>query len=202
MNFQELVRYIEQAGVHAHLFGTEKVGGYHIQQNPTEFASFLGFLRERPQIRRYLEIGSASGGFIRCIHELVGFDQAVMIDDGSYQGEMQDANIAGFREKVKRFTCDSHGPVAKLALQDETPFDLIFVDGDHSYEGVMKDVELVLPYAAADTLIAFHDVQCGLVPDVQRAYEELLASGKLVEITRYISVDSDHRFGIGVCRLP
>lgn len=37
------------------------------------------------------------------------------------------------------------------------PIDLIFIDGDHSYEGVRADWELFLPHMSPFGLVAFHD---------------------------------------------
>jgi len=37
--------------------------------------------------------------------------------------------------------------------------DILFIDGDHSYEGVKKDFELYLPFVRENGIIAFHDIQ-------------------------------------------
>ena len=36
--------------------------------------------------------------------------------------------------------------------------DLLFIDGDHSYEGVKKDFEMYSPLVADGGVIAFHDI--------------------------------------------
>jgi hypothetical protein len=36
--------------------------------------------------------------------------------------------------------------------------DFLFIDGDHSYEGVKKDFEMYSPLVKSGGLIAFHDI--------------------------------------------
>lgn len=43
--------------------------------------------------------------------------------------------------------------------------DLIFIDGDHSYEGVKKDWELFFPYLNKQGIVIFHDTLWSLQPD-------------------------------------
>lgn len=43
--------------------------------------------------------------------------------------------------------------LASLGLK----FDFIFIDGDHSYPGVKKDYESVLPYVSENGVMVFHD---------------------------------------------
>lgn len=209
--FTQELAYVEEAGaLEVEFFNAKKFGGYFLQQVPEEFAAFLTFMRcfEKGSLKRYLEIGSASGGFIRCIHERLGFEEAMMIDDGGWQPEGQELNIAAFAEKVKRCVpCDSHGDDAHAfteAFGEHGIIDLIFVDGDHSYEGVKQDIALVLPLANSHTLIAFHDTHAvgdykGSAPDVRRAFLEAVSAGKL-EIIADFAAPIARPLGITVCR--
>ncbi|MFZ6012191.1 MAG: class I SAM-dependent methyltransferase [Bacteroidota bacterium] len=43
-------------------------------------------------------------------------------------------------------------------LQDQ-PIDFLFIDGDHSYDGVKKDFELYSPLVRKGGLVAFHDIK-------------------------------------------
>lgn len=202
MTFEENLSFVEGIGCYSPEFFTGKVeGGYHLQQNPNEMAKLLTYLQLHGPFKSYLEIGSASGGFIRCIHEKVGFESGVMIDDGQCQPSKQLENIEAFKDKISRNILDSHSDETKKVL-GATIFDLIFVDGDHSYEGVAQDIDLVMPHADQDTIIVFHDIDCREVPGVKKAYEEALTSGKLVEVARFVEPLARMTFGIGVTKLP
>jgi predicted O-methyltransferase YrrM len=45
-----------------------------------------------------------------------------------------------------------------IAKRDQAKIDLLYIDGDHSYAGVMFDMTSFLPYLAADSLVLAHDV--------------------------------------------
>ena len=51
------------------------------------------------------------------------------------------------------------------------PFEFALIDGDHSYEGVLKDIEGVLPYLADQAYLLFHDCH---YPEVEQAIETAL----------------------------
>jgi predicted O-methyltransferase YrrM len=49
------------------------------------------------------------------------------------------------------------------------PIDLIFIDGDHSYEGVKRDWKLFLPHMRPFGIVVFHDTMWDLPPYEGRA---------------------------------
>jgi predicted O-methyltransferase YrrM len=56
------------------------------------------------------------------------------------------------------------------------PIDFLFIDADHSYEGVKKDFQLYSPLVRKSGLIAFHDIldECGVDrfwSEIKRDYE-------------------------------
>lgn len=183
---------------HLGVFGGEKEGGYHVQQNPDEFAALICFLSDRCKpFDVYGEIGTAAGGNLRLMYELIGFDCAVVLDDGRHPRHKHFAdNTKDFGNKLGVHIGDSHAPEAASYLaaamyEEENGFDAVFIDGDHSYEGVKKDIELVSPYCAPATLLIFHDTVC--CDGVYRAFQEL--PNKLAEF-----IGENQKLGIGVAR--
>ena len=43
--------------------------------------------------------------------------------------------------------------------------DMLFIDGDHSYDGVKRDWDLFMPHVAPFGLVVFHDTLWDLHPD-------------------------------------
>ncbi|HLI56555.1 MAG TPA: class I SAM-dependent methyltransferase [Actinomycetota bacterium] len=134
-------------------------GGLALQQNPDEFAALCLFLERRGPFSTYLEIGSASGGTGYFLSREIGFDLAMSIDDGQHsRATEQRINLKGFTT----FVGSSHSAGAATFLEETLgglPLDLAFVDGDHTEEGVWKDIQLVLPFCLPGTLIVLHDTR-------------------------------------------
>lgn len=161
-------------------------GGLGLQQNPEELADFILLLKGRPH-DSYLEIGSASGGTAKLLHKEVGFDSLASIDDGKHPG---------FMPLTDQFVGDSHSKEAREWLKDSV-FDVVLVDGDHSYEGVKADLALVMKHAK---LIAVHDtVAC---PEVAQAWAEIVATGKIREIARFAGKEKPLGIAVGEVRDP
>lgn len=75
---------------------------------------------------------------------------------------------------------------AEVAAGWTRPIDLLFIDGDHSYDGVRRDWDLFVPYMAEFGVVVFHDTIWDVRPDprwhrpdmgVPRFVEELRAAG-------------------------
>ena len=69
-----------------------------------------------------------------------------------------------FAREGQRVVClkaDSHRPETVRAVEGllaGRPLDFLFIDGDHSYEGVARDFELYAPLVRPGGLIALHDI--------------------------------------------
>lgn len=53
---------------------------------------------------------------------------------------------------------DSHDPATRDKFSTVGQFDFIFIDGDHTLEGVRKDFEMYGPLCRPGGIIAFHDI--------------------------------------------
>lgn len=66
------------------------------------------------------------------------------------------------------FNTSSHG--GGTATPD-LPLDVVFIDGDHSLEGVSADLETWTPKVRPGGVVLCHDADCPAFPGVQRAIE-------------------------------
>lgn len=77
-------------------------------------------------------------------------------------------------EKMKMF---SHEAAERI---DDASLDFVFIDGDHSYEGVRQDIDLWLPKIRGGGIISGHDYDNDIFGDafrgVDRAVEETFGS--------------------------
>jgi len=77
--------------------------------------------------------------------------------------------------------------------------DFLFIDGDHTYEGVRADFMMYSPFVRDGGLIAFHDVaESGGSREVHRLWEELKPNYRHEE---FIHKTGSGAMGIGVLRV-
>lgn len=138
--------------------------GEQAVQEKEEFEDFLGFIREK-NIKSYLEIGVARGDtFHEVVSQMPNNSKAVAIDlpdccwgfsDSIIHIEraLNDLSSIGY-EIFCRFD-DSRNTNSIELARVNAPFDLIFIDGNHSYKGVKADFE---NYGQMGKFIAFHDI--------------------------------------------
>jgi cephalosporin hydroxylase len=96
---------------------------------------------------------------------------------------------------------DSHTPATLDRLRATLggrPVDFMFIDGDHSYDGVKRDFEMYSPLVRPGGLVAFHDVVAVGAPGVIRFWNELKQTHETEECAAAIP----DPYGIGVCRIP
>jgi predicted O-methyltransferase YrrM len=74
------------------------------------------------------------------------------------------------------FIHDSSRNVDAVKSKIPPVLDILFVDGDHTYEGTRDDFTNYVPMVRSGGLIICHDVCSGYDPGVQQAFYELFAS--------------------------
>ncbi|GAC1361679.1 MAG: hypothetical protein NVSMB32_00960 [Actinomycetota bacterium] len=177
--------------------GYSREGGLALQQNPDEFAALCLFLKRRRPFSRYLEIGSASGGTGLFLWRELAFDLLASIDDGEHRrAAEQKVNLAGI-PGFCQFVGNSHSPEARVFLEGALgglPLDLVFVDGEHTREGVWRDVEMIRPFCTPGTLLVLHDTQA--CDGVEIAWLRAITEGIVTPLAEFVG---DRRpLGIGV----
>jgi len=116
-----------------------------------------------------LEIGVASGWtmnhFLQNLSnlKLIGIDPYIGYMDGSREitQEMLDAQYLAAQDNISDFA--PRGKILRGYSQDfvnsfeDESLDYIFIDGDHSYEGALRDCELFFPKIKSGGIFAGHD---------------------------------------------
>jgi predicted O-methyltransferase YrrM len=170
----------------------------------SEIASLLGFLEHSPP-RSILEIGTGLGGTIILFASVASEDATLITVDFPLGIQRSRLLKAGIRERQKMFVLrrDSHdtatfGEIAKLI----DTVDFLFIDGDHSFDGVRQDYSLYAGLVHSGGSIAFHDIVPGpeeAVGGVPRFWEELKRG---FETCEFVESRSQEGFGIGVLSKP
>lgn len=65
----------------------------------------------------------------------------------------------------------NHDILKKVA--PKTGYDLIFLDGDHSYEGVLRDFEHIQPFCNKNTVVVIDNIWDSRLSEVRRFYDDL-----------------------------
>ena len=131
-------------------------------------AEILGLLEELSRLkpRRVCEIGGASGGTLFLFCRVVAPDARLISIDMGYNASYA-AGFERFAEREQQVTClsaDSHDVATAQLVRNWLRGDLLdflFIDGDHSFDGVAADYRLYSRLVRRGGLIAFHDI----VPD-------------------------------------
>jgi hypothetical protein len=146
--------------------GKKRRGGYPPlpAQAESEFAQLLGLFR-RENVRRYLEIGTRYGGSFNAVMRSLppgAFGVAVDLPGvawGRSSSEIILRRVVSDLRKdgynVELLIGSSREPAIIEAVAKHAPFDAVFIDGDHSYEGVRADW---LNYGPLARIAAFHDI--------------------------------------------
>ena len=120
------------------------------RQEILELAEFVAGLN----CQNILEIGSGAGGTLYIWRNLAS-GEVVSIDiDHAGQRVFNDER---YPAPVQLITASSQDMSTFAQIKDKV-FDFIFIDGDHSYEGVKKDYMLYQGLCKPGGYIAFHDI--------------------------------------------
>lgn len=154
------------------------------QQVTSEFLELANTVKDQ-QCKCILEIGTYRGGTLFVFSQVAAENATVISVDmsmtvlGNLYRVCQKPLLSRLVRKGQSLLLlrkDSHRDDTlesiKRALHGQT-LDFLFIDGDHSYEGVRKDFEMYSPLVRSGGLLAFHDIRISEDLGVCRLWNEI-----------------------------
>jgi predicted O-methyltransferase YrrM len=189
-------------------------------QSRFEISGLLSKLAEQPP-RRILEIGTANGGSLFMFTQVAPADAHVISVDlphGQFGGGYPMYKIPLYKaftkpgQQLDLIRADSHAPATVDRVREllgGEPLDFLFIDGDHTYDGVKTDFEAYSQLVRPGGLIGFHDISAP-VSDERRNADDVFQSGDVPRYWQELRAGRDTMefvdrslggcFGIGVVR--
>lgn len=166
---------------------------------------------ERLHPQRVCEIGTAAGGTLYLLTRVSSLDALIVsIDLGiAPHTRALRERLARPGQRVVSLAGDSHSEETALRLErllDGQTLDVLFIDGDHSYDGVRADFERYSPLVRIGGIVAVHDINedfrtkhgietPSISGEVPRFWRELKARYRTEEL---IADPEQDGFGIGL----
>lgn len=129
----------------------------------------INYVKDRIKVENMVEIGSYQGESTTLFAHYLQPNKLYAIDpfvngydefDGSSTGDFTNV-IHNFNLRIQQFPCIKHiknFSYAALDQFEDDSLDFVYVDGDHTYEGVVKDIKMYLPKIKVGGFIAGHDL--------------------------------------------
>jgi predicted O-methyltransferase YrrM len=164
-------------------------------QKIRELTPLVRLLRGR-RLDAVLEIGTDLGGTLYLWCRLAEPDATIVSVDlpaaafGRADAEAVEPTLRSYacaNQALHLLRADSHELSTRQRVGEvlgERPVDLLFVDGDHSYEGVKADFELYAPLVREGGLIVLHDILPNEIAsncEVDRLWSELRPHYSVIE---------------------
>jgi len=185
-------------------------------QHRSEIFNLLSILKKRnPKL--LVEIGTASGGTLFLFTRVASADATLISIDlpGGKTGGLSGSGYSKLKiplfkafclpnQKLHLLRVDSHSEKTKNQLKSilkGKKIDFLFIDGDHSYNGVKMDFEMYSPLVQNNGIIAFHDIIPNLpeFSEVDKFWNEIKLQYNYEEFIEYKNNQSG--YGIGLLKL-
>ena len=187
----------------------------HITPTPSQIRSEIVRLLELLAERRpksVLELGTYLGGTLFLFATVAAPDATLVtvdLEEGPFGGGYPRAwrpflrAFARNNQKICLVLGDTKNPSTLATVTDalRVPVDFLFVDADHSYEGISSDYQTYSPLVAPGGLIALHDIVPGTadwVGGVPQFWQELKQTVRHEEL---VESWEQGGYGIGVIQV-
>jgi cephalosporin hydroxylase len=148
-------------------------------QDSYEIRSLLTFLQQK-KVRSFVEIGTSHGGSFYAFSAICkpgGHKVSVDLCGGAY-GQPYDvayrnALLSKLCKGARFVMADSHDPSTPARVSEilgDARVDFLFIDADHTYNGVSSDYNMYRSFVKPGGWIGFHDIK-------QSAFHESLGVG-------------------------
>jgi predicted O-methyltransferase YrrM len=182
-------------------------------QKRAEIHSLLSWVKQlSPQ--NVLEIGTNNGGtlFLWCraaspTATIISID----LPQGKFGGGYSLRRVpyykafASARQRLRLLRADSHHPATLRKVErilEGKPLDFLFIDGDHTYDGVRQDFETYGKLVRPGGLVAFHDIVSAdqaIGGEVARFWADLR---QRFPVQEFIESPEQAMMGIGLLEVP
>lgn len=180
------------------------------QQIKWEILKLLELLKESPP-KYVLEIGTAEGGTLFYFTRIAAEDANLISVDPFYRfgttnvGEIRIALYKSFARKEQNIhiiRANSHEQETLDRVKEllgANKLDFLFIDGDHTYDGVKSDFEMYSPLVGEGGIVAFHDIngKRSVVIGVRNFWNEIKPNFKHEE---FVEDQAQPGGGIGVLK--
>ena len=176
-DFEKWIKY-EAGSSNMRYFKAKKSGGLKLQQIPKEYSNVL-FEIKKIHPKSYLEIGIGNGGSwltysyllkntLQISHAVDNLAYAKFIRQKTDDFHTIKSYLRKHISEVEFYNTDS-----KLFLDaNDNLYDVIFIDGDHSYEGVKNDFIKSIRHVKKGGIVIFHDIISIGSPGVAKFWRE------------------------------
>lgn len=174
-----------------------------ISQYEKEF-NFLLNLYEVKQPKRVLEIGTHQGGTLYHWIKNAPMGANILAIDNQHINKDLYPEWSGYPSWevfTDYYLGDSKSNEAFEYAKRFAPYDWVFIDGDHSYDGVLWDWNTAMFLADFDSVVAFHDITPHPHRQVDKLWQEIKRGFSAWEEVVDMSYPEGERCGIGIIYL-
>ncbi len=158
--------------------------------------------------RRVLEIGVNRGAGMIAMTEAMNDGLYIGVDISLLAIPYDYKSLARLIPGVMFFEGDSRDDRMITKVRLYAPFDLIFIDGDHTYDAVKGDFDACLPMLADNGMMVLHDVDVTchsgyehVVGGSQRLWMEMIRqpSDRFHYVTCHNALPHGSSYSLGIC---